>query len=149
LAPLAGTIDLSMQSGKQKTTFWQKTALIRLGLFLGIVALEIGLRFSGFIILSLQERSNRLSLLEKGEYIILCLGESTTADGGDNSYPRWLERILNTELKGIKFSVVNKGLWACNTADIVAGLENNLDTYKPDLVITMMGINDGLGTEAF
>jgi tetratricopeptide (TPR) repeat protein len=138
-----------MPSSRRKTTLGQKTALILLGLFLGIAALEIGLRLSGFIILSLQERANRLSLLEKGEYVILCLGESTTADGGDNSYPRWLERILNKELKEIKFSVINKGLWASNSGAIVAGLKNNLDTYKPDLVITMMGINDGPGTEAY
>ncbi|MFH1037519.1 MAG: tetratricopeptide repeat protein [PVC group bacterium] len=125
-----------------KTTFKQKIALIVFGLFLGIVLLEIGLRIGGFIFLYLQERANLASLTQRGEFVIMCLGESTTALGGDNAYPRQLEKILNERNTGIKFSVINKGIVATDTTIIASLLEENLDHYKPDIVLTMIGIND-------
>ncbi|MDP8235027.1 MAG: GDSL-type esterase/lipase family protein [Candidatus Erginobacter occultus] len=73
----------------------------------------------------------------------MCLGESTTALGGGNSYPRHLERILNEGNPGIRFSVINKGIAATNTTMISTLLEDNLVRYQPDLVLTMIGINDG------
>ena len=120
----------------------QKIFLIILGLFLFIVLLEMSLRLGGFIFLSLQERRNKEAVYKRGTYQIMCLGESTTAFGGRDSYPRQLEEILNAYDIGIKFSVVNKGLPAVNTSYILAQLEDNLNKYKPDMVITMMGIND-------
>lgn len=126
----------------KKTSFKQKIALITFGLLLCIALIEIGLRISGFIILSLQEYRNQLSIRQKGEYRILCLGESTTALGGENSYPSQLEEILNKRSIGIKFSVVNKGLSGVTTGAVLSQLKYNLDKYKPDMVITMMGIND-------
>lgn len=63
--------------------------------------------------------------------------------GGSNAYPYQLERILNRQATGIRFSVVNKGLGGDNTADILSDLEEKLDRYKPDMIIAMMGINDG------
>lgn len=132
-----------------KTTLKQKVALILFGLLLGVVLLEIGLRIGGFIFLYFQERANIASLEEKGEYVILCLGESTTQAGGVTSYPRQLEKILNFQDIGIKFTVINKGISGTNTAHIVAGLKGNLEKYHPNMVITMMGINDGSGTIAY
>lgn len=83
-----------------------------------------------------------MALQKKGAYRILCLGESTTALGGVNSYPAQLEKILNQKNLGIQFAVVNKGIAAANTTEVVLKLEVQLDRYKPDMVITMMGIND-------
>lgn len=129
-----------------RTTLKQKITLILFGLLLGIILLEIGLRIGGAILLHIQERANQISLKEKGDYIILCLGESTTQNGGFYSYPRQLERILNNCNLGIKFTVINKGIGATNTTYIVSSLEENLNKYSPNMVITMMGINDGPGT---
>lgn len=125
-----------------ETTFKQKSALIAFGLLLGIILLEVGLRIGGFVLLHLQERANLASLEEKGEFVILCLGESTTALGGQDSYPRQLEDVLNERDAGIKFSVINKGIVATNTTTIASLLEKNLDEYHPDMVLTMIGIND-------
>ncbi|MFH0739383.1 MAG: tetratricopeptide repeat protein [Candidatus Omnitrophota bacterium] len=86
----------------------------------------------------MQERKNIVSLRQKGSYCIICLGESTT----QNQYPPYLEEILNKRNIGIKFSVIDKGLGSANTLYILAQLEDNLNRYKPDMVITMMGIND-------
>ncbi len=124
-----------------RSTLLQKLALITFGLLLFIVLLESGLRLGGYILSSLQERNNQLSLKRKGAYRILCLGESTTA-GGSNSYPAQLEQILNAADTGKTFSVINKGLPATNTTYILAALDENLAEYQPDMVIAMMGIND-------
>ena len=127
---------------KIKTSFWQKVVLMFLGVVLTLFFLEIGLRVGGFILLTLQEHRNKVSIRQKGAYRILCLGESTTATGGDNSYPSQLQKILNKSNIGLKFSVINKGVWATTIAAIASQLDYNLDRYSPDMVITMIGIND-------
>ncbi|MDD5195916.1 MAG: tetratricopeptide repeat protein, partial [Candidatus Omnitrophica bacterium] len=121
-----------------KTSLRQKIALITFGILLTILILEIGLRLGGFIALSWQEHRNLQSIRQKGEFRILCLGESTT----QNQYPRYLEEILNQGNLGIKFSVVDGGLAGTSTTAILSQLETNLDKYKPDMVVTMMGTND-------
>ncbi len=133
----------------QKISIKQKITLIILGLFLSVVLLEIGLRVGGLVFLSLQEHRNRISIRQRGTYRIMCLGESTTALGGKDSYPLQLEEILDKRDIGIKFSVINKGIPRINTGSIVAQLEDNLNKHKPDMVITMMGINDREGTIAY
>jgi Flp pilus assembly protein TadD len=122
----------------RKTTLRQKLILTGLGFLLTLIVLEVGLRLGGFIISSLQERRNKISLQQKGVFRILCLGESTTA----RQYPPFLEEELNSHNKGIKFSVIDKGADAITTLFILARLESYLDTYNPDMVITMMGVND-------
>lgn len=125
----------------KKTLFWQKIMLILLGLFLTMLILEMGLRISGFIMISLQERRNLQSIKENGKFRIMCLGESTT----QNQYPAYLEEILNKRNIGVKFSVLDKGRAGLKTAEILAQLEANLDAYQPDMIVTMMGVNDGRG----
>jgi Tfp pilus assembly protein PilF len=125
-----------------KLSFRKKTILIILGIFLFFILLEIGLRLGGVIFLTLQERRNIASIKQRGTYRIMCLGESTTALGGKDSYPSQLEQILNQRNIGIKFSVINEGLIAFDTTGILSQLEYNLNKYRPDMVIAMMGIND-------
>lgn len=91
----------------------------------------------------LQEHRNIASVGQKSSYRIMCVGESTTALGGQNSYPYQLQEILNQRNIGLQFSVVNKGIPSGNTTAILAELDENLNTYQPDMVIAMMGINDG------
>jgi len=110
--------------------------------FLFVVLLETALRLGGFIFVYFQESSNRKNMERAGAYRILCLGESTTACGGSNSYPDQLERILNHANSGLTFSVINKGVVGTNSTAIISSLENNLNKYNPQMVIAMMGIND-------
>ncbi len=121
-----------------KVTFPQKIMLMALGILLSIFLLEISLRIGGFLVMSLQEHRNHLSMKKEGTYRIMCLGESTT----QGQYPRFLEEILNNRNTGIKFSVIDKGVGGTKTMFILSQLESNLAEYKPDMVITMMGIND-------
>ncbi len=118
--------------------------MIIFGISLFVVMLEIILRLGGVAYLSLQEFRNRLSLERSvpGQFRILCLGESTTALGGRDSYPSLLEEILNQRLSPKKFNVINRGLPSLDTNVILAELEYNLNKYNPRIVIAMMGIND-------
>lgn len=122
----------------------RKIILTLSGVLLSLVISEIGLRLFGFAFLSLQEYRNRAAVYKKGGYRIMCLGESTTAIGGRDSYPSQLEEILNRSGLGISFSVINKGVIGNNSSYILAHLEENLDKFRPDLVTAMMGVNDKL-----
>ncbi|MDD4894411.1 MAG: tetratricopeptide repeat protein [Candidatus Omnitrophica bacterium] len=123
---------------KPKISLLQKSFLVALGIFCFIFFLEISLRLAGLTLSSLQQYRNYLATKQKGAYRILCLGESTTA----GQYPSYLERILNQRNTGIKFSVIDAGVCGTNTSRILDKLESNLDKYRPDMVITMMGAND-------
>ncbi|NLO91700.1 MAG: hypothetical protein GX410_06890 [Elusimicrobia bacterium] len=59
-----------------------------------------------------------------------------------NQYPAKLEQELNRAGKGVKFSVIDKGVIGISSDGILAALPENLDTYKPDMVIAMLGEND-------
>jgi tetratricopeptide (TPR) repeat protein len=69
---------------------------------------------------------------------VLCLGESTTAQ----QYPRYLEERLSARAPHLRFSVIDGGLPGTDTSLILAGLDGDLDEYRPDVVVTMLGIND-------
>ena len=127
---------------KQKIPLQKKINRLIFELFIYLILLEVGLRIGGFVFLSVQEYKNRNSIRQKGTYRIMCLGESSTAIGGKVSYPSQLEEILNQRDTGIRFSVINRGLPSINTTIILSKLEGNLNKYTPDMVITMMGIND-------
>lgn len=125
-----------------QTTFAQKIGLFFFSLGVTLLILEAVLRLGGWVFLSLQEGKNRQNLSVNGEYRILCLGESTTALGGDNSYPRQLERILNSRQNKIKFKVINKGVPSTTTDQILSRVGNYFTEYQPQMVVAMMGIND-------
>jgi tetratricopeptide (TPR) repeat protein len=112
------------------------------GALLCLLLLELGLRLAKFTFLSLQEHRNKAAIHQKGVYRVMCLGESTTAFGGADSYPSQLQEILNRRADGIKFSVTNRGAPGMHTSDILDSLRSNLDAYHPDMVVTMMGAGD-------
>ena len=116
----------------------KKIVVIICGIFFSLIILEIGIRAGGFIFSSLQEYRNKVSIRRNGSYKIMCLGESTTA----RQYPGPLEEILNKRNIGISFSVIDKGIVGTNTFIILSQLKQNLDIYKPDMVIVMAGYND-------
>ncbi|MBA4387194.1 MAG: hypothetical protein C0404_04380 [Verrucomicrobia bacterium] len=119
-----------------------KICLSLLSLFLTLCALEAGLRAAGRIVQSRLDRQKRDAIKIAGAYRILCLGESTTAMGGNDSYPDQLERKLNSMRLGINFSVVNGGKIGVNSTRLVAGLDREIAECRPDMVVVMMGIND-------
>lgn len=124
--------------------------LIVMGLILGLSALEVGLRLTAWGFVYMRRPPSLASAKAGGTIRVLCLGESTTADMeflGKESYPAQLEKILNESATGTAFSVVNGGVPATTTDVILDKLPENLERYKPDIVVTMMGINDGEWTD--
>lgn len=106
-----------------------------------LLMLEVVFRIAGFILLSFQERDNPVLLDKQEELRIVCLGESTTAFGGRDSYPYQLQEVLSARIPGVKFKVINKGVAGVDTAFFLSKLDENLARYKPDMVITMLGTN--------
>ena len=79
-----------------KTTWEQRVSLVALGLTSALVLLELGLRLGAAVYIWNQGRENRRAQ-HGSDVTILCIGESTTALGGDDAYPAQLQRLLNAE----------------------------------------------------
>ena len=125
------------------TTAKQKILLVAFGIFATVMLLEGVLRLGGFIFTA-RLRTANIVTRAGDEFRILCIGESTTALGGRNAYPHQLQEILSAKRPGTRFIAINEGQISKNSADISAGLPGHLDTYQPNLVIVMMGVNDVL-----
>ncbi|MBT3584048.1 MAG: hypothetical protein HN509_04015 [Halobacteriovoraceae bacterium] len=76
---------------------------------------------------------------------ILALGESTTAFGQHDSYPKVLEQLLKEKYPDRFIQVIKKGYPGSNTNLILSELPSVLLKYRPHIVITMLGINDVWG----
>jgi Flp pilus assembly protein TadD len=102
-----------------------------------LLLLESGLWICGLTISAIQEFHNKHN---KGSerYRIMCLGESTT----QRQYPRFLEDSLNRKTKGMKFSVIDKGVAGTNSTAILSMLGRNIKEYDPQMIVIMMGINE-------
>src|SRR3989338_1475864 len=125
-----------------KKRYLQNGALIIFGLILSLLILEIMLRAAGSVILGVQRHKN--AQMEEGQaYRILTLGESTTANmqNGQSSWPEELEPILNNK-SSMHFEVFNEGIGNLDTIYIISHLEENIDRYRPNMIIVMMGTND-------
>jgi hypothetical protein len=129
----------------------KRAALVFASIIIAVLIIEGVLRFSGGVFNYLQERENKksirltdrqLNLTERNKIVILCIGESTTAWGGVNSWPSQLQVILNSTQEKKIFHIINKGLTGKTTRDILRQLKDNLDKYKPDIILAMAGIND-------
>lgn len=125
-----------------KSSFRQKILLISTGIIVCLALLEIVMRLAGFTLLMMQKQRNDQVFRSGETFRIMCIGESTTAMGGDFSYPAQLERILNESSCGIRFSVINAGLINAKSSNVADQLEKNMARYHPHMVVSMVGIND-------
>ena len=123
--------------------FIKKLSLILFGIMLSLVLLECGLRLAGWTISSYQQYKNNKALKNKSQYIIMCLGESTT----QGQWPIQLQQILNEKYSN-KFSIIDCGVAGTNLGVILKSLDKNIKKYNPNIAICMMGINDQVGQES-
>src|SRR5260221_14693696 len=103
------------------TNVFPRFTLSAVSILFSIATIEVVLRLIGYTFSLPQMRRNALGLGAKQEYRILALGESTTA-GSTDTWPLYLEQILNEKGKGRKFVVFNEGIDGTNTAFILARL---------------------------
>ena len=82
-----------------------------------------------------------------GEVRILTVGESTTAGvpgPADQAYPRQLQEILAARSpESGPFRVFNMGAPAVTSDFVAARLPEYLERFRPHIVISMLGVNDG------
>jgi len=118
----------------------RKIFIIFIGLFITLVLLEISLRVIGYI--HLKKRYDYSIMNKKrGDYTILCIGDSFTAGLGariGKGYPEQLELLLNSKTNK-KFRVINRGVSNENTSNILERLTSEINKYKPTLVVLLAG----------
>ena len=123
--------------------FATRLCLLVIGALVGLLLCEFAMRGAGYAIRWDQDRRNALAVSEKHDLVVLCIGESTTEgsfEGG--SYPEMLQQILNQAGVGIRFAVMNAGLAGAISEDVIAEFERRLAERLPDIVVSMIGIND-------
>ncbi len=120
-------------TGLKKFCFW---------VILFAVCLEIFFQLGGGVFSWLEERQNRAKLKNDHGYRVLCLGDSLTEVGGQDSYPSQMEAILNAQAPGSHFVVINKGIAGTGPNHIVSHIDEYTMEYAPDVVVMMSGMND-------
>ena len=121
----------------------KKLSLILIGIFLSFVCLEIILQTTSFIIENIRKYNNykqyKLSLKTKDKITILCIGESTTYQ----EYPIQLRKYLEKNSTQ-NFNIIDCGTPATKINILFSKLDEQIKEYNPDIVISMMGINDSI-----
>lgn len=129
---------------------------IALGTLLAILVLEVSVSLAYKAFVWTQARNNSEQARVPGAegrrtLTILAIGESTTALAGNDSntllisgtsYPAQLERILNSSQERIRYRVMNQGILSGNSTRILDELEGNIQKFRPDIIVAMMGIID-------
>jgi small conductance mechanosensitive channel len=124
--------------------------LVAAGVLLAVLLLELGMRGAGWMFERSRRQRMERQLAAAGELRILCLGESMTeGDPWHLRYPEALQHILDWQLLDCEVTVINGVVGGIRTDGILADLERNLDRYRPQIVVSMMGINDRGKTHAY
>ena len=113
------------------------------GCIIFLLILEISLRVVGSFYAGLSE-ADTIDTAQTGKdrITILSIGDSVTfgigADRGF-SYPAQLEKLLNESESTTKYSVINRGWPAQNSAQLLMRLESWLKEFRPDIVTILIG----------
>ncbi|MCK5393225.1 MAG: hypothetical protein KAJ14_08405, partial [Candidatus Omnitrophica bacterium] len=131
-------------------TLKKKIILIIFGFSLVFVCIEIFLRIIGAGYLFYRQGQNKSSIKsESDSYTILCLGDSFTFGIGakkDHDYPRHLKNMLKKNKLDLEFKVINAGIGGQNSSEVLYSLDSNLKKYNPNLIVLLIGMNDGHNT---
>ncbi|MFA6093442.1 MAG: GDSL-type esterase/lipase family protein [Elusimicrobiota bacterium] len=126
------------------STSRKRVLLIVLGIAAGLSAAELALRISG----SLYREARRSKVFEASsgqrDLNILCLGDSCTFGLGapkGSSCPDHLQRLFDAVYPG-RVRVINQGVPGANSSMILRNLEKNIERYRPQVVLLLVGLND-------
>lgn len=87
-------------------------------------------------------RSWKTEKISDKDFVVLTLGESTTAGDELDTWPSQLEQLLREKYPTRSIRVVNKAIPGTNTSVLVGNLEKQIQSYHPSMLVSMMGIND-------
>ena len=123
-----------------------KILLFSLAIIFSLTITELSLRLIGY--LYVKQRSTkeitRNQEIAVDKLRIVCLGDSNTYGTGAKpgySYPEQLQRMLDKSEPG-KYKVYNLTLPAANSSMLLKRFPNWIKTYKPNMAIVLIGIND-------
>lgn len=105
------------------------------------VGLELGLRVVGGLSTAGLKVDDARSSDEQAVRV-LCLGDSVTGFGAQHAYPHQLAALLERELPGRSFHVQVFARPGIDTATLLADLDEQLESFQPDIVTVMIGVND-------
>lgn len=125
----------------KKSDFLVNVGLIFCGVFVSFILVESVLHIGEKIYLWHHHALAQKKIEQYDTLRILCLGESTTG-GFRHSYPSQLQTILDREYPARSFVVINAGIPSTDSLRIAETLDEYITTYEPDIVLTMIGIND-------
>lgn len=123
---------------------WKRLALVPFGVLLGVLVLEGGLQLGAFWI-KRTKRSELPVAWVTGNLRVLCLGDSNTYGlwlERSEAYPQQLEAQWNERIEAPKLEVLNLGFPGTNSSRLVRDLPRLLETFEPDIVILLVGVND-------
>lgn len=122
------------------TVYTKRFILMVFGIIISIVLLEMLLRVWGGLRIAFVQRS----MPRDNSFVILTLGESTTSSEYPDSWPSQLGILLRAKYPGLVVQVVNKAKTGIQTSEAVGNIDEYISVYRPDLIISMIGINDGM-----
>jgi lysophospholipase L1-like esterase len=121
---------------------FQRVVVLLLGVLVLVLGLEIGLRALAIGFAVRQRGFDGRALGGDDELVVLCIGESTTAMGGMESWPAQLERMLQERLPGRRVVVHNRGVPGVDSSVLMGSIEHQIEQLQPDIIAAMMGAND-------
>lgn len=121
---------------------WQQVVSVLAGMVCTLVVLEGGLRVLGVLGMVHMPRGAGVA---DASWTLLCVGDSYTYGAGAPpaaSYPAQLEKLLRARSTG-DVTVINAGLPAANTAQLLQNLPGLLARHKPRAVLVLAGGANG------
>ncbi len=127
---------------KIKLEYLSRVFLVLFGCGFALIILELSLALASVAFRAQIFRAPVPSIVNQNVIRVLCIGESTTAGISTNPYPDQLEQLLNSSQNKFKFKVINRGIVGTSIRIIASHIEDWISSYKPHVVIAMMGVND-------
>jgi len=124
-------------------TLFRKILIAAIWILISLVILEAVLQLGALIVKENIWRAKTHWLTANVR--VLALGDSNTYGlylPMEDSYPSQLEKQWNTTHPEMPIEIINLGYPGTNSFRLLANLPDILDTFKPDLVLLMIGFND-------